>query len=534
MTVAALDIRDFNPFDARDLATIPDKVRSQMRYRALNETYYLAKTVLGYDKLTPRAHGPLCTFLDSCKARRRMSQMPRSHFKTTIGTVTKRVQDVLNDPTLRILLIGDTDTNAEKHLAKIKRHFESNPILRWLFSDRIWDDPQAEAPTWSRREIVLPSSAVHGESTFDAIGAGSGVVSRHYDIINADDLISEEEYYSDTEMQRMIEWVTGLESLFVPPVEMGLLDIFCTFWRADDAYAKLEEFYAHHAEKIETGPYSYQHGEMAVFRRGAIEEGELIFPEGISMDFLERLREVNPERYAAQYANNPYASDVAYFRKEYLRYYGWAIKDHVITFTNKSGAIERVNISDLEVMSFCDPAAGGSKRFGGSRAAVITTGVHARTHKVFILDCWIKRATTDRIISEIVRQNERWLPSLFSIEANGLQKMIEPWLIERIEKEHRIDVPYHPYIPRGDKDGERRIKGLQPLFRAGQIIMQEGFHELIEEYLAWRPGPGRKDGLDCLSQGLEQWGVTYDDVTDEEMQEYEDRIHLARSIATGY
>jgi hypothetical protein len=534
LTTAALDLRDFNPFTTRDLANVPDAVRNQMRHRALNETYYMAKTVLGYDKLTPSAHGPACTFLDTCKCKRRMLQMPRSHLKTTIGTITKRIQDVMRDPTLRILIIGDTDTNAEKHLAKIKRHFVSNSILRWLFPENIWEDPESQAPVWSRREIVLPNSAVHGESTFDAIGAGSGVVSRHYDIINPDDLISEEEYYSETEMQRMGEWVTGLESLFVPPTEEGLLDIFCTFWRADDAYARLEDFFAHGDEKVQTGPFSFRHGEMEVFRRGAIENGELIFPEGVSMKFLERLRETNPERYAAQYANNPYASDVAYFKKEYLRFYTWMMAGHIITFKNKAGDAEKVNIRDLEIMSFCDPAAGGSKRFGGSRGAVITTGTHPRAHRVFILDCWIKRAPTDRIISEIIRQNEKWSPQLFSIEANGLQKMIKPWLEERIVRERRIDVPYVPFIPKGDKDGERRIKGLQPLFRAGQILMQEGFHELIEEYLAWRPGPGKKDGLDCLSQGLEQWGITYDDVTDEDMWQYEERIRSMRSTATGY
>jgi hypothetical protein len=533
----------YNPFDKtgfqRALEDVDrsqlEAVRNQMRYRFMTESYYAAKNVLGYNKLRPLSHGPLCIFLDSCQGKRRMIQMPRSHFKTTIVTVTHRLQRVMARPSLRTLIVGDTDTNAEKHLVKIKRHLEGNALLRWLFPEVVWENPEAEAPAWSKKELQLPGAVKeHGEASFDAVGAGSGVVSRHYDEINADDLIGDDEAYSETEMSKVIEWSTGLESLFVPPIDDGQLDIPCTFWRTDDVYAFFETFYGRRQEAIPTGPFSYKRGELDVFRRAVMEEGRLIFPEGVSESFLLRLREVNPERYAAQYANNPYASDVAYFRKEYLRYYTWLTEGHVIARRLPNGNTERINVNTLEIMSFCDPHAGGSatKRFGGTRAAVVTTGVQATTGRVFILDCWIKRAPTNLIISEIIRQNERWLPQMFSIEANGLQKMIKPWLEERLAKEHRIDVPYHPYIPKGDKDGDRRIKGLQPLFRAGQIWMQEGYHELIEEYLAWPRG--RKDGLDALSQGLEHWGVGFDDITDEELYEAETRLRAGCSVTTGY
>lgn len=534
LTAPALDLRDFNPNDPRDLAAVPEDVRRQMRYRALTESYYMASNVLGYDKLKPRTHGPYCRFQDTCKARRRLKQMPRSTFKTTLGTVTARIQDAMRDPGVRILIVGDTDTNAEMHLGKIKRHFESNNLLRWLFPTEIWENPQAQSPVWSKKMLVLPSTAVHGENTFDAIGAGSAVVSRHYDIINPDDLIAEDAAYSPTEMAHIIEWATGLESLFVPPVDEKLMDITGTFWRTDDVYAFLEKYFGRDKEKIPTGPYSYQRGELAVFRRGAIEDGKSIFPEALSIEYLSRLREMNPERYAAQYANDPFSSDTAYFQASYLRYYTWFIPEQVIAVQRPDGQLERIQVRNLEIQSFCDPHAGGEAKvkFGGGRAAVLTTGTHRATGHVFILDGWIKRAPTDRVISEVIRQNELWSPSEFWIEANGLQKMIKPWLEERIEREGRISVPYRPYIPKGAKDSDRRIKGLQPTFRAGQIFLQNGFHELIEEYLAWPRG--RCDGLDALSQGVERWGVGFDDVSDEMMEAYESRMRDMRSVATGY
>lgn len=533
----------FNPFDKVAFTRAVDDidrtkveaVRNQMRYRALTELYYLCTVILGYDKLRPVTHGPLCVFLDSSQTKRRMVQMPRSHFKTTITTVADSVRHILRDNALRNLIVGDTDTNAENHLLKIKRHLEANALLRWLFPECVWDNPEAEAQSWSKKQLSLPGAQrEHGEASFDAIGAGSGVVSRHYNRIVADDLIGDDELNSETEMGKVIEWSTGLESLFVPPEEQGQLDIPCTYWRTDDVYAFFEKYYGRSKEKIPTGPFSFIVGDIEIFRRSVIEDGKLIFPEAVSFKFLERLRETNPERYAAQYANNPYASDVAYFKKEYLRYYTWAIPGHVIARRAADGTVERINVSGLQIMSFCDPHAGGSdsRRFGGTRCAIITVGIQASTGRIFILDCWIKRAPTNLIISELIRQNERWLPETFHIEANGLQKMIKPWLEERVTHERRIDVPYRPFIPKGEKDSLRRIKGLQPFFRAAQIWMQEGFHELIEEYLAYPRG--MNDGLDCLSQGVTLWGVGYDDITDDEIEETERSIRSHCSVATGY
>lgn len=542
------NIGDFNPNLRSDLEALPARVRDQMRFRALTDTYYLATVVMGYNKLIPQTHGPLCAFLDSCKATRRLIQMPRSHFKTVCVTIVHRTKQVLNDPSQRILIVGDTGPNAKKHLGKIKNQFESNNLLRFLFPDRVWEDT-SKAPAWSQDSLYLPQDengtpALHGEPTFDAIGAGGGVVSRHYNTINADDLIGEDEYYSETDMSKKIDWFTNLEALFIPPFEETLMDIPSTYWRTDDVYAYAEDFYGGHYSKVPTGPYSYQRGPLAVFRRGAVEDGEPIFPvqydekgraiNGYPIEFFERLREKNPERYAAQYANNPKSAENAYFRPEYLRYYDLRTDDGSILSVELSrDIIDLVYTERLVIQSFCDPHAGGTNKFRGSRAAVITTGLDPRYPRIYILDAWIKRAPTNIIIDEIFRQNAKWHPETFSIEANGLQKMLKYWIDERSEREPDKygDVPYVPYIPKGGKDTEGRIKGLQPLFKAGQIFMQRGFFELIEEYESYPRG--LKDGLDALSQGLHFWGVGFG-TPDEEFEAYEREIQQMRSVATGY
>lgn len=529
-------LADYDPSRPGDLAQTPDRVRIQMAQRGLCDTFYLGTVILGFTKLTVPTHGPLCTFLDTCELLRRMCQMPRSHFKTSIITVIHRIKGVLNNPALRNLIIGNSQPNASKHLAKIKKQYESNPLFRWCYPERVWEDPKgSQASEWSNRSLFMPTDALHGEPTFDAVGAKGAVVSRHYDVINADDIIGDEEAYSDVEMDRTIEWSTGLESLFVPPIEEGLLDIPCTFWKTNDVYTFLEEFYSGGAEPVVTGPYSYRRGDLAVFRRGAREDGKIIFPEAVSESFLQRLQERNPERYAAQYANDPYASELSEFRPEWIRYYGVSDVNFEYITTKEPGSEKTkiIKTSRLYIISMCDPHAGGGQRkFRGTRAAVITTGVEVDTARVFILDCWIKKAKTDEIVDEILKQNERWTPQLFSIESNGFQKMLRFWVDERIRNDGLRDVPVFEYSPQGDKDSERRIKGLQPLLRAGQIWSQRGFSDLHEEIASYPRG--YKDGLDCLAQGLQHWNVGFDSISTPEYDEYEQALSRMRNVVTGY
>lgn len=527
---------DFDPTQPGDLAQVPERVRLGIAARGALDTFYLATVILGYTLLTVPTHGPLCTFLDTCTAYRRLIQMPRSHFKTTIVTVSHRIKNLLNNAAIRMLIVGNTAPNARKHLGKIKGHFESNALFRWLYPERVWEDPKgSQAQEWSKDSIYIPSTALHGEPTIDAIGARGAAVSRHYDLIDVDDIIGDEEFYSQTDMERTIEWASGLESLFVPPIEQGQMDMPSTFWRVNDVYSFLEEFHSHGVNTPTiTGPYSYSRGPLAVFRRGAREDGKVIFPEAVSEEWLQNLQERNPERYAAQYANDPYSSGVSEFKTEWLRYYRLGEPGFILAQEPASDVVQLVKSGRLHIVSMCDPHAGGSQkvRLQGSRAAVMTTGVDAKNARVYILDCWMKRAPTNEVVDQMLYQNEKWLPQIFSVEVNGFQKMLKFWLEERVERDSRLSVPIFEYYPQGDKDGERRIRGLQPLFRAGQIWIQSGMQDFKEEYAAYPRGT--KDGLDCLAQGLEHWNIGFDSISTPEYDEYERTLQTMRNTLTGY
>lgn len=528
-------------------------LRERLAELGRRDLYYLTQGILGYDKLTPHTHGAFTKFCSETPKivtngetrllRRRMIQMPRSHFKTTIATISHSIQLILNDPNVRILLVASSAANAERFLQEIKNHFVRNELFRWLYPDLI---PQnTREYSWNKQEMTVPRSVHWREPTIDTIGSKGDVQSRHYNWIKADDIIGEKELQSDAEMSKTIEWSSGLESLLVSPVT-DFIDYIGTRWRMDDVYAWVENFYAGTDKVTERslGPYAIAKGELAIFRREALEDGKPIFPEQISLEFLSRLMRENPERYAAQYANNPKAKGITTFNEGWLRYYNLHdvredgdIKEASVSWYDPVAKREEsVPIEALDRILLFDPAVAEHKK--SARNAMILCGVYerARSPLVFILETRIGHYKPHTAVDHIFDLDRKWQPRLVSVERFGYQGSIKYWLQERAERDH---LPYPnlvEYPPKGTGTSQlakdERIKGLQPLFRNGQILMLDSMLELREEYLYYPRGTFR-DALDALAQGLAYWRTSFDESRRDASLAHEERL-IASIGPTGY
>src|SRR5512137_1687704 len=71
----------------------------------------------------------------------RLDLWARFHFKSTIITFGKTIQDILRDPEITVAIFSWTRPLAKDPLIQIKREFESNNKLRHLFPDILWDNP---------------------------------------------------------------------------------------------------------------------------------------------------------------------------------------------------------------------------------------------------------------------------------------------------------------------------------------------------------------------------------------------------------
>jgi predicted phage terminase large subunit-like protein len=166
----------------------------------------------------------------------------RGSGKTTTCTVTKTIHLLLKNPNLRILLASKTITNAQGFLKEIKNHFESNEFLAELFGE--YYDAR-KVGKWDESEIeVLPRSVPNKEASVTTVGAGSTVVSKHYDIIISDDLVDEDNSRTKLQRDKLRTWYyQTLDPTLEPPskdvIHRGEHHRLGTRYHWDDLYGHL-------------------------------------------------------------------------------------------------------------------------------------------------------------------------------------------------------------------------------------------------------------------------------------------------------
>jgi len=490
-----------------------EALRLRMAAEGKRDLYYLCAVILGYPDLVPHVHLSMCRFSDRAKYNRRLKLMPRTHLKTTIWTIAESIQDVLKAPNIRLLLVADTGMNACRFMEEIQQHFMMNEMFRWVYAEFI--PKNFNVIRWNKNEMVVANrTIVAREPTIDAIGAMAGIESRHYDKIKADDLVTEKCIRSDVEMDKLIDWAGGLESLLVYVED-------CIDWvgsrkKKGDLYESILKQYGEGSLAVDIGPYATMQGDIAVFTRQVIENGKQIWPERVTMKFLNRLRRVYPERYHAQYANSPKGSGLNYFQKEWLRYARWS-PDYVpgpkgeILCIHDGKLLHKTRPEQNEIIVLFDPAKAEKQRSSYQAILVIMKGSHPFR---IVLESHIGHFLPDEAVEKLLDIHQRWNPSFFSIEHRGYQGSIKYWLDEKCERENKPFLPILEWPAEGDPQAqwakEEWIRGLQPIIRTNLLWVMEDQHELIDE-IDFYPNVRYDDGVDALSQGLTYWPFSMDD-----------------------
>ncbi len=483
--------------------TLSDEAKIRMARLGKENLYYLCKVILGYDKLVPAVHMPMCEFVNTVKATRRLKLMPRTHFKTTIWTIALTIQDIIRDCNVTILMVADTGTNASRFMREIQQHFEMNELFRWLYPKII---PQNfTKATWSQTEMIVPRTKVRREPTVDAIGATGGVESRHYDIIRPDDLVTEKCIRSDVEMEALNEWAGGLESLLNVP-ETGLIDFTGSRKKKGDLYEVQKKRYGDGFEEQEIGPHATKCGDMAIFWRRDIEEGKPIFPEQNSLAFLMRLKKWDPQRYHAQYANSPKGTGLNTFDGDDLRHWRWSEDGRMIVCAHEGEVFLKMHPFAGERIIVYDPSI--AKRKGSSQNSILVLLKGTPLPFRIVLEAHIGHYPPDEAIKLLFELDKKWKPTLISVEHRGFQGAVKYWAAEKSEREGLPMPPIVAWPPKGSPKAEwakeLHIKACQPLMRTN-LIWTHRTHTELNEQFEFHPNVRWDDGVDSFSQSLDYW-----------------------------
>lgn len=448
-----------------------DQIR-KLRIKCKYDLFFLATGILNYNKLSVNLHGSLCAWLERHRdVQYRLILLPRSHYKSTIVTISDSIQTALPDDAgvalypydlgtnVRICLAHDIAEMAQKFLRIITQQFCTNPLLIALFPECV---PNTKLNRINSKELELPRTAVWAESTFDTMAVGARGQGNHYNKLKLDDIYGESARDSQSERESHIQWFDNIQSFLLTP-KTDQIDLVGTRWAFDDVYA--------HAMKVYTG-------QMLKYIRSVYEKSVdgvrvPIFPEQFSLESLEILKK-NKIVWNAQYINNP-SEGATKFQPEWKRFYARVGRNVEITnaktFLN-DGSTEEVSYEELDRLVLVDPAIEGL-------SGIVVTGTD-RKKRVFILEAIKKSLQPEQLRDLIFSLVAKYTPRLVAIEDVLFSALFEPWF--RTEMAVRgIRFRVEP-VKTGQKEKPLRVMGLANFFEAGQIFFHPSQEELIEEY----------------------------------------------------
>lgn len=138
-----------------------------------------------------------------------------------------------------------------------------------------------------------------------------------------------------------------------------------------------------------------------------------------------------------------------------------------------------VKLSDMDVVLTCDPAI--SEKSSACRSALACVGM-TPFRKIVVLDYWVGRQGDPAVlINTMLDMAYKWQPRVIGIESVAFQASMEPYTLREMTI-RGVFYPLQMLKPDRNERKNQRIMSMQPFFRAGQVYIQRGMFDLIEEY----------------------------------------------------
>ena len=381
--------------------------------------------------------------------------LPRLHLKSQIATFALSCQEIVRDPSVRIMVRSYVARLSKALIGEVKGLFErEDGVFASVFGEL---RPENKEDMWSTSAIRLRAPFRRGkEPTLEAIPLGSDATGNHAELIILDDVVGE----LNVNQQDDVKLAVG-QMAFVMTAGGTLLDIG-TRWADDDAHGLFLR-----PSKDGGGPDLYGMTSF-IWATARDAKDQPMWPEYFTEEVLAEKRGLCADEYTwfCQFFNNPYIARAQSFSPTWWRTYP-ETPDEKLARLVESG--KKVNIF-LSV----DPA--GSKTKKSDYTAMVMQGQTDDGEEVCVLDgAWEKlgpEEVPERIADLVVRGLglARRGQGFFRL---GLEKSsLTTWLgpLVRAALAKRGIVVDIEEISHGNKPKLQRIWRLAPRYNTGGVL----------------------------------------------------------------
>lgn len=473
-----------------------------LRLKSQGSLYFFAKGILGYNWLVPHIHGPLCVALEELAQcldadpagedpilNRLLCELPRGWLKTTLCSIAFPIWLSVRKPNIRILIVQNSATNAMKKLGVIRGQWETNDTLRTLFPELL----PSKSSSWKADSACLTRSASFAESTYEAAGTSTRVVSRHYDVVIEDDTVAPDydelgnESLAPTheDVQKAIGWHRSNVLPLLNNPRCGINLVVGTRWYDQDLIRWVKD----------------NEPQFRVISRACREnaegkadpKGELTYPERFGNQTLRELETaLGQYMFYCLYYNMPVRSEDMAFRAEWFEYY------EVPPVLSSLAVYTTVDVGT-------DPKL--SKSGHTDYCVVMTCGKDLITGNIYVLDYFHKQANPGELCSAIFDHVVRFNPVVVAYQGIAFERSLNYWLKELMRSNQRwFSLMQLPSSTRADAKN-KAIEGLIPLFENEVIFLRTWMKALVAELTVFPLG--RNDDLaDALAMQQFLWKRT--------------------------
>jgi len=358
----------------------------------------------------------------------------REHYKSTIITFGKSIQDILNDPEISIGIFSHTRGIAKGFLDQIKRELESNKFLYRIFPDILYEDPKNQAPKWSLDSgIIVKRKTNPKESTVEAWGLVDGQpTGKHFTLRVYDDVVTLE---SVTTAEQIKKTTAAWEMSTNLGAHGGKERYIGTRYHANDTYRTMME-----RESVKPRIYpATNNGKMD-------DDSEPVFLDKESL--LKKRRDMGPYTFGTQMLQNPIADKSMGFKEEWLRFYE-VLKD----------------TSNWNVYIVIDPSS-GKKKTSGDYSVFEVIGL-APDNNYYLIEGFRDRLNLTQRAKKLFELHRRYQPKNVGYEQYGMQSDIEHMEAEMERQNYRFNItPLGGNIAKED-----RIRKLIPIYEQKRFYM---------------------------------------------------------------
>jgi predicted phage terminase large subunit-like protein len=446
------------------------------------DLYYLAKFVLGYDRMEFHLHYPMCQAAEQRHpGQRSLRQFPRDTFKSTIYNVSKHVQMILRNPNISILIISNQEDNAALKLKEAKNHFIRNDKMRRLFPElcTVSAGEQGGSFLWNSPG----KTRVQAEGTLSAAGVGGAKTGTHYDHICGDDYWDEKSVTSAELVQKTRDSMSNIEYLLASP-SIGTIMWVSTRFAFDDPTPDLER-----DTRTDT-----------IIVSGVLPNGRSLFPRQLALRTLMGQSSQNFWNFMCQIMLNPTERDAG-FKKEWFRYRSWAETQKLVA-DGKLG---------VRTVLLCDYAASAGRT--SDYFATVVWAIFS-DNTLMVLEVIRSKVTVMEYLTQCFNLADKYRCDTMVRQNQALESIMAPQVDDmqrdrRLQNKRTMSIVIHKT---GNRPKPARIKAMQPLYQEGRIYHNSdpnsGVNGLEAELLSFPASRTNDDAMDAAAMIVDR-AVSY-------------------------